>query len=165
MELSDSQHNSKQFLRYKVITDREAYDFYRNYRYNVCKGIDQYNYYVKALNGIFILLKKMLAESEGGVYIEGLGYFCMVKGNPRRKRRKSLLMKNIKYDFYFPYFFPDLEFKHWKMDRTFDKSLKFIIRQHNVKRKLYFDVCESIRVAERYARRLLRHDDNYTPKV
>lgn len=52
---------------------REFYNFYRKTRRKPSKVIDQYNYFEKAINGMIEELRKMLAETETGVHLKGLG--------------------------------------------------------------------------------------------
>lgn len=55
------------------IMGREFYDFYRKTRKKPSPRINQYNYFEKAVNGMFIELRKMIQETEYGVHLAGLG--------------------------------------------------------------------------------------------
>lgn len=146
------------FLNYTSLLDREVYDFYRENRYRTADGINDYNLYKKAVGGLFELLGRMIKESEGGVYIENLGYFCYIidykktkkivteiKNLPLRERYKK------KYK-YFPYFFPDDSLE----DFTASKTLTLF--NTTKKRKLHFDICESKKQGYLEARRIERGD-------
>lgn len=128
------------------ITTREAYDFYREHRHKVAKSIDQYNYFVKAVEGLFTVIHNMLVDSQGGVYMPGFGYFAYVRFPKKMKVRTKSLIKHRK-EKYFPYFFPDKALKKWTMDRAF----KIQVRKHsyaqNIEKKLHFDLCKSYRTA------------------
>lgn len=55
------------------IMGREFYDFYKKTRRKPSKTIDQYNYFEKAVNGMIQEFRAMLAETEHGVHLKGLG--------------------------------------------------------------------------------------------
>lgn len=76
----------------KELINREMYDYYRQNRKKVAKGIDQYKLWVKAMNGMLACLKHLICENENGVYIEGFGYFRAEKSTTYRKR-VSILKK------------------------------------------------------------------------
>lgn len=127
------------------IKSREVYDFYRKHRKKPCKGIDQYNYFKKSIDEIFAIIARMMVESEGGVYISGLGYFCFVKYPKKCKDRKN---KNkyiiLKKERYFPYFFPDKRLKSWTMSEAFNFRIYYLKSKSESKEyKLHFDLCES----------------------
>lgn len=150
--------NKDSFFNYTSLLDREVYDFYRENRYRAANGINDYNLYKKAVGGLFELLRKMVMESEGGVYIENLGYFCYIISN-KKSRKRITEIKNIplrekykkKYT-YFPYFFPDENLE----DFTASKTLKLL--NTTKKRKLHFDICESKKQGYLEARRIERGD-------
>ena len=161
------------FLKEVDLTDRVVYDFYRQNRREVAKGINQYNYFSKAVEGLLFVLQGMIAESEGGVYIEGLGYFACVKNKSKRKlsNPKSLLDRGKKYQPYFPYFFPDNELSDWTMSETFVLKLRNRIGSNKIQRKLHFDLCQSIRIADDFAKKKNNHRENtngefkFIPKI
>lgn len=138
-------------LLYRSLIDREVYDYYRENRRRQSKTIDQYNYFVKAVEGLFRVISEMIAQSEGGVYIEGLGYFCCIK-KVVKNRSESLTLRGRKKISYVPFFFPDKAFEDWRMEGTFKFFLKNKIKEAKVKHNIYFDVCESYREAATQAR-------------
>lgn len=163
MELKSKQPNRIQneldhsFLRQVNITEREVYDFYRENRKKVAPAINQYNYYVKAVEGMMSILGEMIAQSEGGIYIEGLGYFaCLKTERNYTKKRKSLLAKRLKFTCYLPYFFPDSSFSEWTMSGTFDSTIRVKI-DHLKKYKLNFDICDSVKESQRLSRAILNN--------
>ena len=76
----------------KNLVDREMYDYYRANRRKVAKGIDQYKLWVKAVHGLMIVLKELVAENENGVYLEGFGYLH-IDSSKKMTKRISLLRK------------------------------------------------------------------------
>src|SRR6478609_2057950 len=131
------------FRNYVSLVSREVYDFYRENRRKPCKTIDQYNYFVKAVEGLFYVIAQMIEQSEGGVYIRGLGYFCCVKYK-RKKVSKSLLLRGKEVDRYTPYFFPDEPFKDWRMDKMFKYQLRFrVALNKKTNHTLHFDICQA----------------------
>lgn len=85
----------REILNAKQLIDRDMYDYYRDNRKKVAKGIDQYKLWVKAMNGFLETMKRMLIQNENGIYLEGFGYFYIEK-KYQRKKRISLLRKEIK---------------------------------------------------------------------
>lgn len=124
---------SKEFNKELEIIDREMYDFYRKNRRKVAKGIDQYNYWVKAMAGMIITIKKLMVENENGIYIEGLGYMCMEKVTERKRRISPL--KKIIIDNYKTIFI--LEDKELRQKYRFikDDTYKFNNRQEKYEPK------------------------------
>lgn len=143
----------KHFIKYQDLTSRDCYDFYRSWRRRKPKEIDQYRLFVKCVNGLTMLLAKMMEESEGGVYIQGLGYFCCVKlkNKVRLNKSKSLLLRLQKCDRYIPYFFPDKEMAGWTMSDSSCYLLRKKINATDIDYKLYFDTCLSYRIAEDFS--------------
>ncbi len=147
------------FTNYQSLTSREAYDFYRQKRKNIAPGIDEYNLYKKAVSGMFNVIKDMMVESEGGVYIEGLGYFCNIAYPNEWKtgKGKSLFQKIKKYQYYFPYFIPDVELKGWTLSDAFEEKLERKLNSQEIKYKLHFDLVESMRIANDVATKYKNH--------
>lgn len=82
----------KELSTSKELINRDMYDYYRANRKKVAKEIDQYKLWVKAMNGLLIVLKRMVCENENGVYIQGFGYIRAEK-NSKFKKRISILKK------------------------------------------------------------------------
>ncbi len=143
------------FTNYQTLTSREAYDFYREKRKKVAPGINEYNLYKKAVEGLFIVVKDMMVESEGGVYIDGLGYFCNIAYPNKWKdgKGKSLFQKIKKYQYYFPYFVPDVELKGWTISDAFEEKLERKLNAQDIKYKLHFDLVDTIRIANDYSKK------------
>jgi len=152
--------HDKSFIKELDLSDRIVYDYYREHRHKCVKGLNQYDLFKKAVDGIFCLISQMIVDSEGGVYIEGLGYFCNIKKEKKAKimnRTLSRIQKAKKIDKYKPHFFPDKELEDWTMERMFSFRLTANIQRNNKPRKLHFDICESVRIAEEYARKKGNH--------
>ena len=166
--------DNSSLLKPYSLTGRDVYDFYRQNRKKMAKGIDQYNYFVKAVDGIFMVIKEMMLQSEGGVHIAGLGYFCNLK-NPREFSRKvkvknSLIKKKKNYYSYHPLFIPDPEMKMWSMDYTFKESYITELQNSKLEYKLHFNLVNSIRNAEEFAikkknHRKVRGEYNYNSSL
>ncbi len=151
------------FLKYCSLFDREVYDFYRQHRHKTAEGINEYRLYKKAVSGLIMEMIEMMYESEAGVYISGLGYFCNVIKKDKSKRGcraqgLSPILRNKKVNRYFPYFFPDEEFKGWTMSGAFNSHIREnqeIFKPY----KLYFGICESERIANMFANKLIQNKD------
>ncbi len=152
---------NKHFTNFQSLTSREAYDFYRERRNKCVAGINEYNLYKKAIEGLFIVLKDMMVESEGGVYIEGLGYLCMVAYPKEYKsnntKGKSLFQKLRKYQYYFPYFIPDVELRGWTLSDAFEDKLIRKANAQDIRYKLHFDIVDTVRIANDYAKKANNH--------
>ncbi len=110
---------SKYFLETEELMSREFYDFYRKERRHMALAIDQYNYFVKAVNGILELIVKTSVHTKGGVHIKGFGYFCHVRTKEKRRNKteKNPLKKFQKKYHYVPHFIPDdANLKEWYVD-------------------------------------------------
>lgn len=147
-------NDDKHLRREGTLLTREAYDFYRKHRNHCSKGIDQYNYYLKSVEGIFNIILRMMVDSPGGVYIEGFGYLCFVR-RPRKIKTRRGKAKYIKpkIEGYFPYFFPEPRFEGWNMGGAFNDYLHYLTAGNTVERTLHFDLCESYRQAKIEANR------------
>lgn len=153
---------AKEFLEYADITSEEAYEWYKEKRRVPSETINQFNYYQKAVRGMMSSIRTLMEESEGGVYIEGFGYFFKLK--TKEYMFKDSLDNRILHQYkkacrYDNSFHPDPEFKDWTMDRT--------IKKHTTEReiperyKIHFDIREAHRVAKQYER---SRQENFTPK-
>lgn len=147
------------FPESQSLLSREAYDFYRAKRKKTAKGIDEYNLYKKAISGLFNVVGNMMVESEGGVYIEGFGYLCNIAYPNKWKdgKGKSLFQKIKKYQYYFPYFYPDVELKGWTMSDSFESKLERKLNAQDIKYKLHFDLVGTMRIANDYSKKARNH--------
>lgn len=144
------------FTNYQTLTSREAYEFYRLKRKKAVKGIDDYQTYTKAINGLFNVVKDMMCESEGGVYLEGFGYLCMIaypKEYKSGSTKGSLFQRLKRYQYYFPYFLPDYELRGWTMSDAFEDKLERKMNAQDIKYKLHFDLVDTMRLALDYTKK------------
>lgn len=152
-----SKELKQNFPNAQSLTSREAYEFYREKRKKVANGINDYNLYKKAVEGLFTVIKDMMVESQGGVYLEGFGYLCMIAYPKEYKetntKGKSLFQKLKKYQYYFPYFYPDVELKGWTMSDAFEDKLERKMNAQDIKYKLHFDLVDTMRVAHDYTKK------------
>lgn len=141
------------------LSSRQAYEFYREKRKRTVKGIDDYQTYQKAISGLFNVVGSMMVESEGGVYLEGLGYFCNIAYPNQWKdgQGKSLFQKLRKYQYYFPYFIPDYELRGYTMSDAFEDKLERKLNAQTIKYKLHFDLVDTMRLALDYSKKSVNH--------
>lgn len=113
-----AKQENKNFLEIVDLIDREFYDFYRDNRTHQALAIDQYNYFKKAVGGMFQVIKKITSESSGGLDIKDFGYFCYVRSKNKRKSglEKNPLKKHLKRYRIDLRFFPKEDFKDWYLD-------------------------------------------------
>lgn len=156
-----SKELQKNFPNYETLTSRKAYDFYRKNRKRCPKGINEFNLYKKAIEGLFTVIKDMMVESEGGVYIDGFGYLCMIahpnEWKERNTKGKSLFQRLKKHQYYFPYFVPDYELREWTLSDAFEDKLIRKANAQDIEYKLHFDIVETIRIANDYSKKSVNH--------
>lgn len=148
------------FPNYQSLISREAYEFYKIKRKRVAIGINDYNLYKKSISGLFNMIGDMLTESEGGVYLEGLGYLCMISYPKEYKssgKKVSLFQRVKTYQYYFPYLIPDFEVKEWTMSDSFEDKLERKANAQDVKYKLHFDLIDTMRIARDYTKKSVDH--------
>lgn len=157
---SMSKELKENFTNSISLESREAYEFYRQKRKRTVKGIDDYQTYRKAISGLFNVVSTMMAESEGGVYLEGLGYFCNIaypKEYKSGSTKGSLFQRLKRYQYYFPYFIPDAELRGWTMSSAFEDKLERKMNAQDIKYKLHFDLVDTMRLAHDYAKKSINH--------
>lgn len=150
---------NKNFPDSQSLLSREAYDFYRAKRKRAVNSINEYNLYKKTISGLFNVVSDMMVQSEGGVYIEGFGYLCNIAYPNLWKdgKGKSLFQRIKKYQYYFPYFIPDVELKDWTMSDAFENKLERKLNAQDIKYKLHFDLVDTIRIANDYSKKARNH--------
>lgn len=135
------------------LISREFYEFYKTKRKNVAREIDQYKLFVKAVSGILITMREMMDESEGGLYIEGLGYFCHTKSKNKIKSKGSSFFLRLKKKYYYKLtYFPEDFWDNWYL--KFSNSVKS--REKRSSYLLHFKIIESYYNATKFAKRLHR---------
>lgn len=144
---------NKFFRREVSLISRECYDFYRANRRSCPKAINQYNLFVKAVEGLFNVMQEMMTDSEGGIYIQDVGYWANVKVKAPYKKGKSLLLRAKQQYYHVPYFFPDEQYKDWTMSGTFKVYIKKRLRDKGVKYKLRFDLTKTLAEAQSFAQK------------
>lgn len=121
------------------LMSRDFYDYYRKNRKKTAPAINQYNYFVKAINGLFQEFKTAIIETNGGVDIKGLGYFCKVreKDKMRNTFEKNPLKKFKKYHCNRFWFYPNEDIKDWnlffKMDGDFSSDKEYFVIPESAK--------------------------------
>lgn len=150
----ESKDSREYFMKYLDLTTREAYDYYRKNRKKPSETIDQYNYFVKAVKGIFWVIKELMLESEGGIYIDGLGYFCNLQNGDRMVdinrmyKTVSLVNRYQRKKRYLPYFQPYSNFEGWTMDGTFSKELRRKLNNRKHQYKVHFDIGQAYSISK-----------------
>lgn len=139
------------------ITDRKVYDFYRQNRKKVAKGLNQYNLWVKAINGLFLTIRDMAVQSEGGVHVEGLGYFCNIVRPKKRKLRIKNSLFSIKKTYYIPHLFTDVELQDWTMSDAFDFWYRWHIKKLSRNYKIHPELIDNMRITADFASKLEQH--------
>ena len=146
--------HKKRFLKLNQLIDREAYEFYKENRKKCAAGLNDFNLYKKAIGGIFSLIKTMIEESQGGLHIDGLGYFCMLEVAPKKRRNpKSLMQRFQKIRRFKLHFEPDFELKDWTISGTQTPK----VRSKRDDYKVHFDLVKSVRLNKHEANRERNH--------
>lgn len=130
------------FLYKEDLICRDFYNYYKENRKKSVEPIDQYKLFVKAVNGLMELLRRQILETEGGVYINGFGYFCYVKNAEKRRRvgnNLSFFQRMKKVDKYTYWFFPDNNFKDWYIEADAMKPKLDNYKLHFDGIKSYYD--------------------------
>lgn len=103
------------FLEEEKLICREFYDYYRQHRKKVAKGIDQYKLFEKAVAGLTTAIRNVAEQTEGGIHIKGFAYFCHVKETNKRTNgfEKSFFKRRIKNYSYHYWMFPEKCLEGW----------------------------------------------------
>lgn len=136
------------FLHTVSIYDREVYDYYRENRIKVAKGINDYNLYKKAVSGLMLVIRDMFLDSDGGVYIDNFGYLCFIMSGKKGANRlvKSRLLRKKKVPLYTPWFFKDdlikkeLHFLPWDKREKKNKPKKFFYSTLKHKKEIQAEI-------------------------
>jgi hypothetical protein len=134
------------------LINRDFYNLYRERRRTTAREIDQYKLFEKAVNGLLITMRNIIEESEGGLYIQGIGYFCHKKSDTKSKATGSVSFfkrQNKKYKYSLT-FFPDKQLKDWHI--TYNKVVSK--KEKRDKYYIHFDLIESYYNAKIFANNL-----------
>lgn len=131
---------TERFLEVESIIGDELYQYYRENRQYVAKGINQRMLFDKAVNGLLITLSNIIQGTEGGIHIKDLGYFCNVKNNKKMQIVKKSLLSTTEYrEIYSNWFFPESPYDEWYLyTKDISKALKRVVRY-----KLHFGLIKS----------------------
>lgn len=142
------------------VTNRDFYNLYKKERRTTAREIDQYKLFVKAVNGLLITMRDIIEESEGGLYIQGLGYFCHKKTDTKvRARGHTSFFKRQKKEYnYILTFFSDNQLKDWHI--TYNKYISK--REKRDTYYIHFDLIESYYIAKKFARKLKQKGSTIT---
>jgi hypothetical protein len=107
-------------IKEHILLDREFYDFYRQNRKKPVVAINQYNYFVKAINGISKTLRDMVNATNGGVDIRGFGYFSNVRSRRKRKNmfETNPMKKHLRHYHFGLFFYPEEPYRCWDLKMT-----------------------------------------------
>lgn len=131
------------------IANRDFYNLYKEKRRKTAREIDQYKLFVKAVNGLILTMKDIIEESEGGLYIQGIGYFCHKKSKTKQKLRgvATFFKKQKRKYKYTLTFFPDKQLTDWYI--TYNPTL--YVRDKRDRYYIHFSLIESYYKAKRFA--------------
>lgn len=149
----------KNFLEVEELITREFYDFYRQNRKKVAEGINEYNLFKKAVGGLLLSLKHIAQNTEGGIHIRGVGYFCHVKSQRKGLKHPAdkSFFKRIKKGYYYIFwFFPDEKFNGWYLEQCPDIRR----RKKKIEYKLYFSAIKAHYSAQDYSKKLYKKIKN-----
>lgn len=144
------------------LRDREFYEYYKSNRTKISPGILKYARFSKIVGSMMLVLRKLIQEQEGGVFIEGLGYFAVFRTH-KKTRKKSSFTNSIQsllpqYRWY-PVFFGDIgspTFSQWTMSKAFMPQLNKEIKARIAKGKrykLYYSALKGIAAASKETRK------------
>lgn len=144
------------FIKYQDISSRESYEYYKKNRKSVAKGINQYNLFRKRVEGLFNLIANKLTETEHGICIRDLGYFCILRTEHKVKKdvpiyHKSILRSKRRDYNYKPIWFQDVMYNGWYMHNSFAPSVYKRISYSSLEYKIHKILCEGMIVAEDFA--------------
>lgn len=127
------------------ITGREFYDFYRENRRRAVPWLKDHTLFRRTIGAMIREIADMMIEADGGVYLEGLGYFGVIM-SPKKSRKRLSIFNTFKNNYesikkkyrYSPYFFGDIDrrnFRDWSMSSSF--NLQFLKKVRKSKTKYY----------------------------
>jgi hypothetical protein len=126
----------------KGVTTKECYDFYRRNRRCNNIQIKRHIQYKTVVNAIFAKIYEVMMLSQGGVNIEGFGYFCRVRKVREKEviveKENSLFKKKELKKSYITHFEPDGQLKDWTMNGTFTRPIGGL----DIDYKLNFGICK-----------------------
>jgi len=157
------------FSSYKDISSRESYEFYRQNRKRIAIGINQYNLFKKAVEGLFSLVANKLAKTEHGICIRDLGYFCVLRSKEKTrinvpKYHDSILKSKRRGYRYTPVWFPDVMYDGWYMNGSFRSKVYENISRSSIEYKIHSILCEGMIVAEDFAEKNLTENYRKRPE-
>lgn len=145
------------------LKDREFYDYYKKNRKSPSLGVYQFSQFEKVVGGLMMSLRKLILEKEGGVFIEGLGYFAVFRTHKKTRKKNSYsntLQSLLPQYRWYPVFFGDIgspTFRHWTMSKAFVPELNRLIKERiskGKKYKLYYSLLKNIASASRETRKI-----------
>ena len=156
------------------IQGREFYDYYRKHRKKSVPWLKDHTLFKRAIGAMFEVISDKLVEVDGGVYLEGIGYFGVLMSPKKKKKAMSVFNPNkndysaIKKQYkYTPYFFGNIGygyFKDWTMSMSFDAHYLKRIRKSKVKYKLYYTALQQLWKANKQTK-MNKHKENANNKT
>lgn len=138
------------YLEIEDILNRDFYEFYKKEREKPCKGIDQYNYFLKSVSGIFLLIHENLESKKGGIYIKDFGYFYRKPCLKRRGYFKELRKRLKKHIIYKVCFIPFKKTEGWSFNATTQLPITDIAYENQL------DEIELYRLTDKYLNKIAR---------
>lgn len=144
------------------LKDKEFYEYYKKNRKKVSKGVERYGDWTRAVARIMLSIRELIIKTEGGVYIENLGYFAVFRTHKKtsKKKKNGNISTFIKSYRYYPYFFGETGnkcFRGWFMAMTFNKKLIVALDEKinkGFKYKLYLTTIKSLISANKETRKI-----------
>jgi len=146
--IASKKSNLKAIKNYSTI-DHKAYVFYREKtKIGTRQSVAHYVEYGKLISTFYEIVNEELADSLGGVYVKGLGYFSVLKyfktakaGMMRNSEtNKWEKMLNYKEDYFYIAFIPiskNIRRKLFLLDYAYTKKFKDKITE-NIKKGYYW---------------------------
>lgn len=122
-------------LEVEELVCREFYEYYKENRTKVAQGINDFNLFKKAIGGLLTTINKLAVKTEGGLYLQGIGYFAHVLSTYETASAlysKSFFKRLERDKFYFMWFFPDKRFKGWFLERRGTKLNQKKLDNYNI---------------------------------
>ena len=145
------------------ITGREFYDFYRQHRRRTVPWLKDHTLFKRTVGAMFSEIGDMMIEADGGVYLEGFGYFGVIMSPKKTRKRLNILSAfKDKYEYikkkhrYSPYFFGDIgvrNFREWSMSSSFTLLFLKKIRNSGIKYYLCYTALQQLHKANKLTKK------------
>lgn len=169
-------HKSSAAVRPFSMSSRALYRYYKNHPSTlrlrgIKDNINEFKYFRRVVNAIYAKIAEKMLDKEGGVVVEGLGYFAhwrTPKGIVTQNEYDDYVNKFTDGAFYVSYLFNDIYYKKtykgWRMDKAFVPTVKirrYVRLLKGYKYKCYYFPVHAMKSrCKRPIKKYLRKDDN-----